>query len=254
MKSLKGKTALVTGGTSGIGRATAIALADAGVNVVLTGRRDKEGEKVAEEVRKRGVKGVFVRGDVTDERHIQKAVETAKAITGKLDLAFNNAGIELMGVPIAETTPEQYKQVLDINVLGVQLSMKHEMKAMLASGIKGSIVNTSSIAGRLSMPGMAIYSASKHAVLGLTKTAALEMAPKGIRVNAVSPGPIDTEMYDRFAAKMGPDAGAQIGAMVPLGRVGKSEEIAAPVLFLLSDDASYITGHDLVIDGGFSVP
>src|ERR1043166_4920254 len=161
MKGLKGKTALITGGTSGIGKATALALADAGVNVVITGRRDKEGEAVAEQVRKRGVKGVFVQGDVTDERHIQKAVQTAVGINGKLNLAFNNAGLELMGVPVTDSTAEQFHRILDINVLGVQLSMKHEIAAMLKSG-GGAIVNNASIAGRLSMPGMGIYSASKR--------------------------------------------------------------------------------------------
>ncbi|HVU62412.1 MAG TPA: glucose 1-dehydrogenase [Phycisphaerales bacterium] len=256
MYNLKNKVALITGGTSGIGKATALALAEAGANVVLTGRREAEGEKVAGEVRARGVKGAFVRGDVTDERHIQKAVETALGINGRLDFAVNNAGIELMGVPIAETTVDNYRTVMDINVLGVVLSMKHEIRAMLAprsGGSGGSIVNVSSIAGSISMGGMGVYSASKHAVLGLTKTAALEVSAKGIRVNAISPAAIETEMYDRFVEVAGgKEAEKQFAAAHPIGRVGKPSEIARPILFLLSDQASFITGSDLKVDGAFT--
>jgi NAD(P)-dependent dehydrogenase (short-subunit alcohol dehydrogenase family) len=256
MSNLKNKVALITGGTSGIGRATAIALADAGAHVVLTGRREAEGEKVAAEVKKKGVKGIFVRGDVTDERHIQKAVETALAINGRLDFAINNAGVELMGVPLAETTVDNYRTVMDINVLGVILSLKHEIKAMLApktGAPGGSIVNVSSIAGSISMGGMGVYSASKHAVLGLTKTAALEVSAKGIRVNAVSPAAIKTEMYDRFVEVAGgKEAEKQFAAAHPIGRVGRDVEIAKPILFLLSDEASFITGTDLKVDGAFT--
>ncbi len=252
MKGLKNKVALITGGTSGIGRITALALAEAGTHVVLTGRRDKEGEAVAEAVRAKGVKGVFIRGDVTDERHLQKAVDTAAAITGHLDFAVNNAGIELMGINTTDATVDHYRSVMDINVLGVLLSMKHEINSMLKTGKGGSIVNTSSIAGSIGMPGAGIYIASKHAVNGLTKTAALEVATKGIRVNAVSPAAIDTDMFDRFTGNRNPDALKYMSELHPIGRIGRPEEIARPILFLLSDESTFITGSDLKVDGGFT--
>ncbi|MBI1190359.1 MAG: glucose 1-dehydrogenase [Tepidisphaera sp.] len=248
----KGRTALVTGGTSGIGRATALALARAGANVVITGRRQKEGEQVASEIKARGVQGVFVQGDVTDEAHVRRAVETAEKITGKLHYAFNNAGVELAGVSTAESTIDQYRRVMDINVLGVLLSMKHEIPALVRAG-HGAIVNNASIAGRIGMAGLGIYIASKHAVVGLTKSAALEVAKQGVRVNAVSPGGVHSEMLERFTNNDA-NALAWMESMHPVGRIGKPDEIANPVLFLLSDAASFITGHDLLVDGGFTVP
>jgi NAD(P)-dependent dehydrogenase (short-subunit alcohol dehydrogenase family) len=258
MQGLEGKVALVTGGTSGIGKATVLALAKSGVHVVLTGRRQHEGESTAEEARKagalHGVKALFVQGDVTDEAHVEKAVATAVGINGSLNFAFNNAGVELGGATIVESTPDQYKRVFDINVLGVLLSMKHEIRAMAKNnGGKGggSIVNTSSIAGQIAMPGAGIYVGSKHAVDGLTRTAALEVAKQGIRVNAVSPGGVDTAMLDRFTGNRNPDAMAWMNSVHPVGRVGTPEEIANPVLFLFSEGANFITGTTLAIDGGF---
>lgn len=250
---LSGKTALVTGGTSGIGRATVLALAQSGVHVVLTGRRQTEGDEVAAQARKLGeklgVKATFVRGDVTDEAHIKTAVAAAKAMGGRLDFAFNNAGLELMGVPTSETTVEQYRQIFDVNVLGVLLAMKHEIRAMTAGG---SIVNTSSVAGSVGGADMGVYVASKHAVNGLTKAAALEVAQQGIRVNTVSPAAIETAMFDRFTGGRNPEALKYMESLHPIGRLGKSEEIAGPVLFLFSDAASFITGTDLLVDGGFT--
>jgi NAD(P)-dependent dehydrogenase (short-subunit alcohol dehydrogenase family) len=257
----KGKTALVTGGTSGIGKTTAIALARQGANVVLTGRRAAEGEAVAKAITALGVKGVFVQGDVTSEGHIVEAVKTAVNLGGAggggLSFAFNNAGVELGGVSVAESTVEQYRQVFDINVLGVLLSMKHQLRAMLANDGgkgRGSIVNTSSVAGRVGMPNTSVYIASKHAVNGLTKTAALEVAKNNIRVNAVSPGGVDTEMLDRFTGGKSADAMAWMNSVHPIGRIGTVGEIADPVLFLLSDASAFITGYEVVVDGGFSVP
>lgn len=254
---LKGKVALITGGTSGIGRATAIALAQNGAHVVVTGRREAEGKAVADEVRKMGVQGVFIKGDVTDEAHVKSAVAEAKKLTGRLDLAFNNAGVELGNVNTTDGTVEQYRKVMDINVLGVLLSMKHEISAMLAQGpgkdgVNGAIVNNASIAGTVGMAGVGLYIASKHAVLGLTKSAALETAKAGIRVNAVSPGGIETEMFDRFTGGS-TDAKAWMASMHPVGRMGHADEIAKPVLFLLSNASSFVTGHDLKVDGGFTV-
>lgn len=254
MNGLKAKVALITGGTSGIGATTALALAQAGTHVVITGRRDKEGEAIAEQIRGHGVKGVFVRGDVTNERDVENAVQTAVGLKGKVDFAFNNAGLELAGVNTADTTPEQYRQVFDINVLGVILSMKHQIRAMLKNGGGASIVNNASIAASVGMPGVGVYAASKHAVLGLTKSAAMEVAKSGIRVNAVSPGAIDTAMFDRFTGNKQPDAIKYMESLHPIGRVGKPDEIAKAVLFLFSPDSSFITGHDLKIDGGFTVP
>lgn len=255
MPVLKNKSILITGGTSGIGHATALALARAGANLVITGRRAQEGQQVAEECRRAGAaKAVFVQGDITDESHIIKAVDTAKGMTGRLDGAFNNAGVELGGVPTIEATPDAYRKVFDVNVLGVLLSMKHEIRAMLSNpgGPGGSIVNTSSIAGSIGMATAGIYIASKHAVNGLTKTAALEVAKSNIRVNTVSPAAIDTPMFDRFTGNKQPDALNYLTSLHPVGRIGTPDEIAHPVLFLLSGDASFITGADLLIDGGFT--
>lgn len=253
--SLKNKVALVTGGTSGIGKATVLALADAGVHVVFTGRRKEHGEAVLAELKKRPVKSAFVQGDVTKEADIERAVAETIKLGGRIDLAFNNAGVEITGA-ITDVNEADYRKVFDANVLGVLLSLKHEVRAMLKNpgGPSGSIVNTASIAGRVGMPGVSIYIASKHAVLGLTRTAAVEYAKQGIRVNSVSPAAIETEMLDRFAGPEGAEARAGLAAMHPIGRAGKVEEIAKPVLFLFSDDASFITGHDLLIDGGFTVP
>src|SRR5213594_657513 len=196
--SLENKVAVVTGGTSGIGKAAALALAKAGANVVVAGRRENEGSAVVEAIEKGGGKALFVRTDVTREADVKTLVDKTVATFGRLDIAFNNAGTEgQMGLTTEMQTSEPYQTVFDINVKGVLLSMKHEAAAMLRNG-GGSIVNTSSIAGQIGLAGAGVYVASKHAVNGLSKSAALEFAKKGIRVNTVSPGTIQTEMVGRM--------------------------------------------------------
>jgi NAD(P)-dependent dehydrogenase (short-subunit alcohol dehydrogenase family) len=259
MNGLAGKVSFVTGGASGIGAAAVLTLAGAGVHVVFTDRNGPEGEAVAEAARKvgapQGAKVSFLQGDVSNEAHIEKCVAAAVAVNGRLDFAFNNAGIEISGVPMTEATIDAYRRIHDANVLGVLLCMKHELRAMIKSAQKdklgGSIVNTSSIAGSVGFAGAGIYVASKHAVIGLTKSAALEVAKHNIRVNSVSPGAIETPMIHRFVGPGDREALRQMAALHPLGRLGTSEEIARPVLFLFSDAASFITGTDLAIDGGF---
>ncbi|MEZ6128571.1 MAG: glucose 1-dehydrogenase [Planctomycetaceae bacterium] len=247
--SFKGKVALVTGGTSGIGRETAIQFAKSGAKVVLAGRRQLEGDAVVEEIRAAGGEAHFVQTDVSDETQVQRLVEETVRLFGRVDIAFNNAGVE-HGGPITEFSEEDYRHVFDINVLGVFLSQKYEIPAMLKSG-GGVIINTSSILGHVAVPGAAIYNASKHAVEGITKTTALELADKGIRVNSVAPGAIATDMIDRFAGEEGADSRQQLESMHPMGRLGQAKEIAAAVLYLASDAASFTTGISLPVDGGF---
>jgi len=244
-KTFEGKVALVTGGTSGIGKATAIAFAQAGAKVVLSGRREKEGAQVVAEINKVGGDAAFVRADVANDADVKAMVDFTVDKFGRLDVAFNNAGVEWKG-PLDQATEPEYRRVFDINVWGVLNSMRHEIPVMLKNG-GGAIVNTSSVAGHTGFPQVSIYIASKHAVEGLTKSAALEFAKQNIRINAVAPGPIATDMWDRFAE----DAGDQIVSLIPAARVGSAEEIAAAVLYLASDDAKFTTGASLVVDGGF---
>ena len=242
----EGKVALVTGGTSGIGKTTAIEFARAGANVVLTGRREKEGAEVVREIEKLGGDAAFVRTDVARNADVKAMVDFTVDKYGKLDIAFNNAGVEWKG-PLDQATEAEYRRIFDTNVWGVLNSMRHEIPIMLKSG-GGAIVNTSSVAGHVGLAQVSIYIASKHAVEGLTKSAALEFAKQNIRINAVAPGIIATEMFDRFA---GDELRDQIVSIVPVGRVGVGEEIAAAVLYLASDAARFTTGTSLVVDGGF---
>jgi NAD(P)-dependent dehydrogenase (short-subunit alcohol dehydrogenase family) len=240
------KIVLVTGGTSGIGKVTAIAFANAGAKVVLTGRREKEGAEVVAEINNTGGTASFVRADVSKDADIVKAIDFVLATYGRLDVAFNNAGVEMLG-PLDKVTEEQYRSTFDINVWGVLNSMKHEIPAMLKGG-GGAIVNTSSIAGHIGLAQASIYVATKHAVEGLTKAVAVEFAKQGIRVNAVAPGSIDTEMVARFPS----EAQNWLIAQHPVGRLGTSEEIASAVLYLASDAAKFTTGTILAVDGGWS--
>src|SRR6266852_8093021 len=245
---LSGKVALVTGGTSGIGKTTAIEFARAGAKVVLTGRREKEGAQVVAEIKKLGGDAAFVRGDIAKDADVKEMVDFAVEKFGRLDIAFNNAGVEWKG-PVDQATEAEYRRIFDINVWGVLNSMRHEIPVMLKNG-GGAIVNTSSVAGHVGLPEVSVYIASKHAVEGLTKSVALEFAKQNIRINAVAPGVIATEMFDRFA---GDELRDQITAITPVGRIGASEEIAAAVLYLASDDATFTIGTSLVVDGGYVV-
>lgn len=240
------KVALITGATSGIGRDAALAFAREGASVVVTGRRAELGESLVKEIEDLGAEGLYVRADAASEADARRAVEETVRAFGGLDVAFNNAGVEGELGPIVEQSEENYRRVFDINVWGVLAAMKYEIPAMLDSG-GGSIINNASIAGLVGMPGGSVYFGSKHAVIGLTKVAALEVAEQGIRVNCVAPAVIQTDMADRF---FGGDL-SEAGAMHPMNRVGQPREITDPVLFLASEEASFVTGHTLAIDGGF---
>lgn len=249
MKSLENKVALITGGTTGIGRATAIAFARAGAKVVVAGRRQKEGDETVRQLQAAGGTGIFVAADVVKSADIANLVARTVATYGRLDIAFNNAGVESATVaPTADQDDADFDKVMAINVKGVYLSMKHEIPAMLKTG-GGVIVNTSSIAGQIGFGGMGPYAASKHAVNGLTRSAALEYAKQGIRINAVAPAAIETDMYDRLTEVVPRD---MMTALHPIGRVGKPAEIADAVVWLASPQATFVTGLILPIDGGFT--
>jgi NAD(P)-dependent dehydrogenase (short-subunit alcohol dehydrogenase family) len=240
---------LITGALAGIGRAAAFSFAHDGAHLVVSGRRDKEGEALAAELQGLGAEAVFVRADVRYENEVRDLVDKVVARFGRLDAAVNCAGTEGKPGPATEQTAETYAATFDTNVLGTLLSMKHEMRVMLSRG-SGSIVNVSSTYGRVGAAGASVYSASKHAVEGLTKSAALEAAASWVRINMVAPGPIDTGMLNRFAGTAERKAG--LAATVPLNRVGRPEEIAQTIMFLASDKASFITGASYVVDGGKS--
>jgi NAD(P)-dependent dehydrogenase (short-subunit alcohol dehydrogenase family) len=248
---LKNKVALVTGETSGIGRATAIAFGAAGAKVVFSGRRDAEGEKTAKLIRETGVECLYVHSDVSNEEDIKSLVQKTVETYGRLDCAFNNAGIESSNKPLHEQSIEDFDKLMSINVRGLFLCMKYEIQQMLSQG-SGAIVNNSSTLGLIALPGVSPYVASKHAVMGLTRSAALDYAKQGIRINMVNPGNTATEGLDRVFKKAGITADA-IAAMVPMGRMGQAAEVAQAVVFLCSDAASYITGQPLVVDGGITV-
>jgi len=238
---------LITGALTGIGRASARTFAQAGAHLVVSGRRDKEGQELVAELQGLGAESIFVHTDVRNENEVRDLVDQAVARFGRLDVAVNCAGTEGKPGPVTEQTAETYAATFDTNVLGTLLSMKHEMRVMLIQG-SGNIVNVSSAYGRTGAAGASVYAASKHAVEGLTKSAALEAAASGVRVNMVAPGPIETGMLDRFTGT--PERKAGVAATVPLNRVGRPEEIAQTIMFLASDKASFITGASYVVDGG----
>lgn len=238
---------LITGALTGIGRATAIAFAKQGATVVVSGRREPEGRSFESELRSFGTEAVFIPADVRREDDIRRLVDQTVARFGRLDIAVNNAGTEGKPGPLTSTTLDSYLAMFDTNVLGTLLSLKHELRVMQPQGA-GSIINISSTMGERGAANLSLYVASKHAVEGLTKSAALEAAAFGVRVNAVAPGPTDTAMLDRLTGS--PDKKAAFYAAVPLKRGARPEEIAEAVTFVASEKASFITGQIVRVNGG----
>jgi len=241
---------LITGALTGIGRATALAFAREGASIAVSGRRAEAGQALAAELRALGAEAEFLQADVRHEDEVRTLVEQTVARFGRLDVAVNNAGTEGQLAPIAEQSAENYEATFSTNVLGTLLSLKHEMRVMLAQG-SGSIINLSSIAGHVGIAGASVYAASKHAVEGITKSAALEGAAAGVRVNAVAPGPVATDMLDRF---VGNDEGNKAGflATIPARRAAAPDEIAETILFLASGKARYLTGQSIAVDGAYT--
>ena len=238
---------LITGALTGIGRATALAFAREGATVVVSGRREAEGQALEAELRGLGVKAAFIRADVRHEDEVRDLVDQTVARFGRLDVAVNNAGTEGQPGPLTAQTGESYAAMFDTNVLGTLLSLKHELRVMQPQGA-GSIINVSSTMGERGAANLALYAASKHAVEGLTKSAALEAAAFGVRVNAVAPGPTETAMLDRLTGS--PDKKAAFYAAVPLKRGARPEEIADAIVFLGSGKASFVAGQIVRVNGG----
>jgi NAD(P)-dependent dehydrogenase (short-subunit alcohol dehydrogenase family) len=244
---MSAQVVLITGALTGIGRATALAFARNGAKIVVSGRREEEGRKLEQELRELGADAKFIQADVRNEGEVAALVGATVKRFGRLDVAVNNAGTEGNPGPIGEQSAETYNATFDTNVLGTLLSVKHEVRAMTAQG-SGSIINISSTYGHKGAAGASIYVASKHAVEGLTKALAIELASTGIRVNVVAPGPVETGMLNRFTGTE--EAKAALTSTVPLKRVGQPDEIANAIVFFASPEASFITGASLAVDGG----
>lgn len=249
MAEFNNKVALVTGGSSGIGRAAALAFAEKGAKVMIASRRVKESEETLALIQAAGGEATFVQTDITQAVEVENLIAQTVATYGRLDYAFNNAGTGGIVGPSIELTEENWDHTINTNLKGVWLSMKYQIPQMLKQG-GGAIVNNSSIAGLIGFTNISIYAASKHGVIGLTKSLALEHAKENIRINAVCPGGIETDMLTHG---FGEEGKIQLKASHPIGRLGKSEEIASAVVWLCSDGASFVTGQALAIDGGFTV-
>lgn len=245
-----GQVALVTGASSGMGLTTARAFAEAGAAVVLVAHHEPDLLAATDELQAAGHQALAVTCDVSDEAQVAEAVDRAVATFGRLDVAFNNAGIQAPPTDAADETADQYDRVLDVNLRGVWASMKHELRHMREQG-SGAIVNCSSLGGLVGLPGRAAYHASKHGVIGLTRSAALEYAPRGVRINAICPGTFDTPMVRDMIDNGELELGAAV-AIQPIGRLGQPEEIAAAVLWLCSPGASFVVGVALPVDGGYT--
>ncbi len=249
MINFAGKVAIVTGGTSGIGRAAAIAYAQQGAKIVIAGRRVAEGEETVRLIKAAGGEAFFSQTDVTQETDVKAMVDKTVEVFGRVDIAFNNAGVFGESAALTDQTDDEYDRMMTVNVKGVWLCMKYEIAQMLKQG-SGAIVNTGSVLSVVAMAGVPLYAASKYALVGLTKAAALQYAKSGIRINAVGPGAIATDMLE--TATGGQDeAKAYMAGIHPIGRVGQPSEVANAVLWLSSEQASFVTGEILMVDGGF---
>src|SRR5262245_33885854 len=242
------KVAVITGSNSGIGRATAIALAEQNIKLSIGARRAKEGEETVRLIKENGGDAIFVKTDVSNADNVRLLIENTVNTYGRLDYAFNNAGVEELMTPFLDQTTDKFDQIININVRGVWLSMKYEIPEMIKGG-SGAIVNNASGLGVIAVPQLPIYTASKHAVLGLTKSVALEYAKSGIRINAIAPGGVETDMEKRVIGSNRQLVETFV-SMHPIGRIADPKEIANAVVWLLSDKASFVIGHTLLVDGG----
>jgi NAD(P)-dependent dehydrogenase (short-subunit alcohol dehydrogenase family) len=247
---MKGKVAIITGGGSGIGQATALAFAQRGVSTVIADILVKEGEDTANKIQRAGGESIFVRTDVSSASDVEAMVRQTIDSYGRLDYAFNNAGIEGVQAPTADFPEDEWNLVLKVNLTGVWLCMRYQIPQMLKQG-QGVIINNASILGKVGFANASAYVASKHAVIGLTKTAAIEYATKGIRVNAICPAFIETPMLERGGLTTNQDVYDMIAGLHPMKRLGRSEEVATAVIWLCSDEASFVTGHAMMVDGGY---
>jgi NAD(P)-dependent dehydrogenase (short-subunit alcohol dehydrogenase family) len=245
--SVSASVVVITGALAGIGRATATAFARQGAQLIVSGHRSETGEELVKELRALGAEAEFVKADVRHEQDVRDLIDRAIERFGRLDVAVNNAGTEGQQGPLTEQSPESYAATFETNVLGTLLSLKHELRVMIPQG-SGTIINMSSTMGSRGAAGASMYVASKHAVEGLTKSAALEAAPHGVRVNAVAPGPVDTEMLSRFAGNL--DRKAAMVKGVPLGRLGRPDDIAEVIVFLASSNAGFVSGEIVHVNGG----
>jgi NAD(P)-dependent dehydrogenase (short-subunit alcohol dehydrogenase family) len=245
-----GKVAFITGGASGMGRETSLAFAARGARTVVVDLDEEGGAETVRLIEKLGAEALFVRCNVTQGAEVERAVAAAVEAYGRLDFAFNNAGLEHALIPTADITEEEFDRILAVSVRGVFLCLKYQIPAMLASG-GGSIVNNSSAAGTVGFQGQAAYTAAKHGIVGLTKSAALDYAAQNVRINCICPGIVDTPMMDRVTGET-PAGVAGVLAMEPVGRMGRPEEIAAAVIWLCSPASSFVVGHALAVDGGMA--
>ncbi len=249
MNGINGKTVLVTGGGSGIGRAAAVLFAEHKAKVVIAGRSPEKGRETVDIIRKAGGEAVFIQTDVSEQRMVKELVEQTVDRYGALDCAFNNAGIDGKKAPLVDLEEEEWDEIVDINLKGTFLLLKYEIRQMLIQG-KGAIVNMASVCSFMARPSRCAYNSSRHGVVGLTRSAALEYAAKGIKINAVAPGSIRTDIFYR-STKGDPALEKAYAAAHPIKRIGEPEEVAKAVLWLCSDDCSFVIGHTLLLDGGF---